>query len=412
MRGFDAITFRLELGEGAEGYVVLDSTFQNASSGGLRIGEDITLAEVAALAREMTLKYAFIGRDSGGAKSGIRLAQGTSPEQRARVLAELGRRMGPLLRRGIYSPGTDINCSREDLAILYAAAGMRRSPETDTSLFTAVGAAAAIAACRDSIDRADRPLRVAIEGFGNVGSWLASLLPPSEYAIVGISTVQGAVVRERGFDAEELARGRKEWGAALVERLDGVRGGTETLFSADVDVFVPGARTWTLTPELARVLRARFVVPVANVPFAEGAVDVLEARGVACLPGFVSNSGGVFGSSLFDSGVPLAEVERICREDFRRVVAALLEARARNGVSPMVLAREVALERLERRHDRATRIQPMYRRAAVILVKEHTPRRLYASLRARRFRRNLDELAQLILERGRRVPAILGNTGT
>lgn len=393
--GDETITVRAELDGGAEGFLVIDSSVRERSSGGLRVAEDLTLEEVAALAREMTLKFAFIGREAGGAKSGIRLPPGADAEAKRRVLVEFGYRLGPIIRRGLYSPGTDMNCSGEDLRAVYAAAGVPLGRLTDTASFTAMAAFDALEACRASLGPTTRPLRIGIEGFGAVAASLAGRLRPEHYRITAVSTALGAALDERGFDAAALVGERGRHGDRLVERLGVRHGPCESLFSADLDVFVPSARTWSLTAERARALRARLVVPLANAPYGAGALAALEAKGAVCLPGYVVNCGGVFASSLYDSGVPLPSVQGVSRHRFRAVVTALLDVHAARGVSPAALAEEVALERLRRRR-RALRPESRSRRLARALASELLPRALVGRRYLGRFTRNLVELEALI----------------
>jgi glutamate dehydrogenase (NAD(P)+) len=389
----EAVTLRADLGGGAEGWLVIDTTYRDGSSGGLRVAEDLTLAEVATLAREMTLKFAFIGRTSGGAKSGVRLPPGAGAAEKARLLGEFGRHLGPVLRRGVYHPGADMNCSGDDLVAVYRGAGIRVRRPTDTAPFTAMSARDALAACRDALGTTGR-VRIGVEGFGAVAAALAERLPPEEYAFTAISTVAGAVLEPRGFDARALVDARRRHGDALVERIEGVRAPREEVFGADVDVLMPSARTWSVSAARARSIRARAVLPLANAPFADGALDVLEGRGAICLPGFVVNCGGVFASSLYDSGVPRSKIERLSRERFRALVAALLDAR-RSGSSPFRLAQEVALERLARRQA-STRPDSRLGRIGRALVREYVPRSLYGRDLLARFTRNLVELERRI----------------
>lgn len=405
----ETITIRADLGGGAEGYLVIDTSVASSATGGVRAVPELTLAEVAALAREMTLKFAFAGRDAGGAKSGIRLPRGASPEDRRGWIRELGRRLGPLVRRGVYWPATDVGCGCDDLPAFFEGAGLPSATATDTALFTAIGGCDALAACRETLGAPARPLRVAIEGLGAVATHLVRRLPADRWVIAAVSTVEGTVARERGFPAAELARARARFGDALVHHLEGDRADHDALFSADVDVLVPAARTWSVTPARARALRARAVVPMANAPYADGAVPVLEARGIVCLPGFVTSCGGVALSALHGAGVPLPAVEDVSARHLRAVVRALLGVRA-HGASPLRVAEEVALDRLARRDPRAVLVPP-WRRAATVLAGQAVPRRLRARRHLARLTRHLAEVARLVEERGRLAPPAR-STGT
>ncbi len=388
-----------DLGRGAEGYLVIDSIHRNGSAGGLRVAEDLTLAEVTALAREMTLKFAFIGRRSGGAKSGLRLPPGMDASEKRRLLGAFGRHLGPLLRRGVYAAGTDMACGPDDLRAFYAGAGRRLGRVTDTAGFTALVAADALAACRIRLGAPPRPLRLAIEGFGAAASGLLARLSPREFSVTVLSTARGALARAGGFDARELLRARERHGDALVEHLGGERLPLERLFVEEVDLLVPSARTGSLTAERARTLQARCVAPLANAPYGEGALAILASRGIVALPGYVVNCGGVFASSLADSGVPLSSIERLSACEYRAVVGALLEASGAVGLSPAALAEELALARLEERRA-ADAPEPAWRRAVRLLAADHAPRLLLGVERLRWFRRNLVALRQRIERRG------------
>jgi len=393
----------VDLGPGAKGFLVVDTTVDDTSSGGLRVTEDLTLDEVSALAREMTLKFSWVGRPSGGAKSGLRVPPGASVEEKRRLLGEFGRHLGPVVRRGLYRPGADINCGPDDLRAFYAGAGLGYGGSTDTAFFTAVFAFDALEACRESLSTARRPLRVAVEGFGAVAAWLAQRMKPEHYAITALSTVEGTVVNEHGFPPTTLVEAKRRFGDSFVGHLDGQRGAREAVFDAEVDVFIPSARTWSLTADRARQLSARWVVPLANAPYASGAVRLLEERDIACLPGYVVNCGGVFGSSLYDSGVPVRDVEPLAAHGFRPVVRALLDVRSRTGVPAAEIAEDVALLRLAARQSSTVRRSGLSRRLDD-LRRSLVPKRIRGRIVLTAYTRSLAALLDLLVTRGQRQP--------
>lgn len=327
------------------GYVVLDSLVNMTSSGGVRIYPDMVLDEAKMLAREMTLKFSFIGLPRGGGKSGMRVPAEATHEEKLALCEEFGRRLGPVIHKGLYYPGMDMNCGPDELRAIYRGAGITLGKITDTSFFTAVSVANALFAVREQA-RPDRPLTVAIEGFGSVGAYLAERLPEDQFRIVAFSTVQGAVGNPAGFSHRGIVELRKQHGDGLVSQLpDAENIEREAVLTADVDILVPAARVLSINAGNMASVRARWVVPVANAPFTPEAVDFLHAKGIVCLPGFVTNSGGVFASGLFDSGIAVARVEEIGATSYRRVIATLLSESLRRGQSPVRLAEQVALKR-------------------------------------------------------------------
>jgi glutamate dehydrogenase/leucine dehydrogenase len=346
-RKFDHLAIQTDV-DGSAFYLVINSLRCGTSSGGLRIAEDIDHEEVSTLAREMTLKFSFIGLPRGGAKSGLRIPSGTDASGKKSILQEVGRRLGAIIRAGIYYPGMDMNCGPDDLRAFYQGAGIKLGRITDTSFFTALSVANALIAVRAHLG-IERPLTVAIEGFGSVGAYLAGRLPADQFRITTLSTMRGAIRNENGFACRQLVELRQQYGDDLIDHLSDSRWvELAAVLAAEVDILVPAARTFSISATNMAGIRARAVVPVANAPCTEDAFRTLHGRGVLCLPGFVTNSGGVFASGLHDSGVSTAEIERIGVEFYRPVVAALLQRAGREGVSPVSLAERIALQRFER----------------------------------------------------------------
>ncbi len=328
---------------GGEAFVVIDSLVNGTSSGGVRISADIAIDEVRALAREMTLKFGFFRLPRGGAKCGIRIPGEISQENRMELLEDFGKKISHLIGKGIYYPGMDMNCGPKELKAIYRGAECPIGDITDTSWFTALSAANAVMAAREFLDLGNRPLTLAIEGLGSVGDYLCQRLNPEEFRIVAVSTVAGAIAMETGFAASRITKMRKAHGDDFISRLpEGKKIPREDLLKLNVDILVPSARTWSIRQENADEIRAACIVPVANAPYAGSAPERLHQKGIWCLPGYVVNSGGVFASSLSDSGVPAREIETLAATFFRRIVYKLLVKSAEMGISPVESAGRIA----------------------------------------------------------------------
>jgi glutamate dehydrogenase (NAD(P)+) len=393
------IEISVALSDGSSGYLVIDSTYHNSSSGGLRIAGDLTLEEVRALAREMTLKYSFIGLRRGGAKSGIRFSSALTGEKKGELLREFGRVLAPVIRTGLYSPWGDMGCSTTDLQAVYAGAGLNRGPSSDSSFFTGISAYDALEACRESMG-VSAPVSLSIEGFGSVARWLAQRLQPGRFLITAISTVNGAVANDRGFSLGELAEKTRQYGDDVVDHLEGDRGPRESLFQHKADIFVPSARTFSVTAGIASRIDVKFIVPVANAPYGQGAVPLLHSRGTVCLPAFVVNSGGVFGSTLYDSGASQRRIEELSAGYFRPVVRALVRCWTSGGVSPVSVGEDVATRRLSMRSDP---VQSQFQRAASYAVSAAgrlVPRAVGGRATLAGFRNSLIGLEEMIRKTG------------
>ncbi|MGE4421880.1 MAG: Glu/Leu/Phe/Val dehydrogenase dimerization domain-containing protein [Pseudodesulfovibrio sp.] len=393
-RTFVHLTISTDLGDGCSAEIVIDSICNNTSSGGVRVASAINTAEVTRLAQEMSLKYAFSGLPRGGAKTGIMLQGSLSKEEKLQKLRLFGQSAAPILQTGIYYPGMDMNCGPEELTAIYAGAGIPIGPPTDTSLFTALSAEAALQAYRRQRGL-DSVTTIAIEGFGSVATHLIKRLDEKEFRVVGISTIDGAAANRDGYSKDALLSAKQAHGDGLVGQLPGGGLGRESIFDVEADIFIPSARVGSLSLELAAGLKAASVIPIANAPYQEGVVEALEGRGVTCLPGFIVNNGGVFASSLFDSGVGVEAIEHICSDLYSDVLHALLDKAAALKVSPVDMATSIARKEFDAASSNDSIVDKVMRKA---IVRRAIPRQLAGRLHQKAFIRHLDKLRGIIAQ--------------
>ncbi|MFG0295894.1 MAG: Glu/Leu/Phe/Val dehydrogenase, partial [Maioricimonas sp. JB045] len=133
---------------------------------------------------------------------------------------------------------------------------------------------------------------IAIQGFGNVGSYAARFLHEMGAKIVAVSDAYGAIYSAEGLDIPAVARHAAETG-----RVSAIEGATEItneeLLTADVDVLIPAAIGGVLTKENARDIRAKYIVEAANNPTEPDADEIFEEREILVLPDVLANAGGV-----------------------------------------------------------------------------------------------------------------------
>jgi glutamate dehydrogenase (NAD(P)+) len=334
---------------GLDAVVVIDHDLFPISAGGTRMIPDVTADEVARLARAMTWKFAVAGLEYAGAKAGIRFAGG----DRAALLDAYFERLGEL--GDSFLTGPDMGTHPDDFlrfvpddgptplwARTHDGMGM-----DDLAVGYGIKGAAAVA-----LEQLERPwdgATLAIEGFGKAGAGTARVSARAGARIVGVSTVEGALVDPGGLDVEALLELRAEHGDAFVHHAPVAVSPRSALFDVECDILVPGARPGVLTPELCASLRCAAIVPVANVPYAAGAVDVLDRRGILALPDFVTNAGGVqlYEAPECEESDPvrcLDAVERLVGATVRRV----LDASSEDAVTPMASAFTIARDFLRR----------------------------------------------------------------
>ena len=328
---------------GLHAYLVIDTTRNGHSCGGLRILEDVTLEEVKALARAMSLKYGFLKRNVGGAKAGIVLPEGCTPKQRTQILVAFGRKASPILTNKIYIPWTDMNSSVEDIATIMNSAGCEFNGMQDSAYFTAFTIASAVKAACDIQDIDISTASVAIEGFGNVGCNVGQELSKWGTRIVGVSTAKGAIYDNGGLEIEKLVNLRKRYGDNLVYYYGaGFKVAKELLLEMNTDILIPCARLRTINVENMNRIRAKMIVPGANAPLTEEAEEFLHKKGILCLPDFVCNIGGIFGTALYDSGVRASEVHEFIMKEFGLLVKELVWRSVKDNCRPSEVARKIA----------------------------------------------------------------------
>jgi glutamate dehydrogenase (NAD(P)+) len=376
-------------GRGYCAHLVIDSIVDNTSSGGVRIADCVPPEEVAALAREMTYKFTSYRLGRGGAKMGISIPSDATPDEKARILSEVGRKLGPIIRAGVYYPGMDINCALQDLQTLYLGAGMPIGTVTDSSYFTALSVESALDAWYEE-SGCQGTMSLAIEGFGRVAGHLAARLSSSRYKIVAISTLSGAIRNLDGFASQSLSEKRNEFGDEVVKQIHGEAIDNDQVFSEPVDVLIPSSRTWVIDEHNVGQISAAAIVPIANAPFADGTVVSLHDRNVVCLPGFITNAGGVFGTSLYDTGLTTPEVEAMTKSCVQPVIRRLLSLSGQTGVSPVELAERAILGELNIRnqpHTAPSNLARIMRR-----LSPHFPQATRKRLARKKFVGSMNEL--------------------
>jgi len=342
---------------GKLGYVVIDRTLGNAAIGGIRQAPDVTVEEVAYLARAMTLKCSFLKLWIGGAKAGITVPEPLITVKRREVLAAFGRSLGPLLRTEIYVAGEDLGISPEDLNIIREGAGLPKvTTRTDSPYYTALTVVEAMRQVLKTRGSSLTDSTVAIEGFGRVGSSVAVLLAGHGARIVAVSTREGAIYNPKGLDVEQLIALRNLHGDHFVtEHKAAEKLGLADLLLLDVDVLVPCARPWTISAANAAQVRAKAIVPGANIPVTPSAEQVLFDRGILYLPDFVANCGGVLAASLAASGFHHEDIESIIHREFALAVSCVLQKAKMRSVTPSDVAKEIAWRNFHQTERQAAR---------------------------------------------------------
>jgi glutamate dehydrogenase (NAD(P)+) len=289
------------------GFRVQHDNSRGPMKGGLRYDPRVDPDEVNALASLMTWKTAVMGVPYGGAKGGINCNPRDLTREELQSLTrdftdELADFIGP--QQDIPAPDMGTNAETMGWIVDQYSKYHGWSPGVITGKPIALGgslgrAAATGRGCLFALlnvlaDRGEsiEGKTIAIQGFGNVGSWAARLMSEAGAKIVAVSDVTGGLRNPAGLDVEALL-------AYLAETrgVKGFAGGEDfpgdDLLTSPCDVLVPAAMESVLTKENAPAVEAKFIIEGANGPTTPEADEILRRRGVTIVPDCYANGGGV-----------------------------------------------------------------------------------------------------------------------
>ena len=289
------------------GYRVQHNGARGPYKGGIRYHPEADLDEIRALASIMTWKTAVVDIPFGGAKGGIQCEPRSMSQRELRDMTRCyTSHISYILGINRDIPAPDVNTNAQIMAWMMDAYGQKHgytpgivtgkplelggSPGRESA--TAQGLAFILEAAAPRLDFKLEGARVAIQGFGNVGSWTARILSKMGCRIVAVSDIGGGIHNEKGLDIPRLLRHLDEHktvaGYADTEPLT-----QEELLTLDCDILIPAALGGVIDAEVAERIRAPVLVEGANHPVTPGGDEVLNRRGVIVLPDLLANAGGV-----------------------------------------------------------------------------------------------------------------------
>lgn len=344
---------------GMRGVLVLDNTARGMGKGGTRMSPNLTIGEISRLARTMTWKWAAVDLFHGGAKAGI-LGDPCDPNKEA-ILRAFARALANEVPSE-YVFGLDMGLAESDAAIFVdelrdrgAAVGLPRGlgglPYDELGV-TGFGVAEATDAAAAAIGLDLAGARVVIQGFGAVGQAAAERLTLLGAEVVGISTAAGALHDPDGLDIVKLIALRAAVGDDCVREYGTGWLPADEVLHVDTDILVPAAREDVIGEDVAVSTKARLVVEGANMPTTADAKQILHTRGIAVVPDFIANAGGVVAAAhSMDArysafAVDPAAIFTMVSEKLRGNTVRVLADSAASGTTPHEAARHLAQRRV------------------------------------------------------------------
>lgn len=292
------------------GFRVQHNGARGPYKGGIRYHPTVDLDEVRALASLMTWKTALLDIPFGGAKGGIEVDPLTmSPREQEEMTRRFTSSTHHVLGPYRDIPAPDVNTNAQTMAWLMDAYSSLHgySPACVTGKPVSLGGAPGreSATGRGAIDvlgawcehtgRSLDGLRIAIQGFGNVGTWAAVTAVERGAMVIAVSDVNGGLHDPGGLPIDRLLE-IVHGGGSLADAEMGERLTNEELLELDCDVLLPAALGQVITGANADRIHADLVLEGANYPVTPDGDHILNERGVVVIPDILANAGGVTGS--------------------------------------------------------------------------------------------------------------------
>ncbi len=298
-------------------YIVKHNDILGPAKGGIRMTSDVCLDDITGLAMEMTWKTSLIGVPFGGGKSGINFdPTSLSPSDKEIIIRAFTRGARHHIGPEIYIPAPDMGTNERDMGHIRDCISYSEGTSITKGCFVTgkpiilggiVGRREAtgkgvvyttLAMCEELVLDITK-MRVAVQGFGNVGSVAAAEIAKCGVKVVAIADLSGGIVNSDGLDIDALLQHIINNGDHGVK---GFKKATEIdkneIFGIDCDILIPAAAGSQITAENVKKIKAKIIAEGANAPTTPEADGILNQRQIHVIPDILCNAGGVFVSYL------------------------------------------------------------------------------------------------------------------
>ena len=291
------------------GFRAQHNTAIGPSKGGVRFHPMVSRDEVAALSIWMTFKCAVTGIPYGGGKGGIIVdPKELSSGELERLCRGYVDAIYPILGEKSDIPAPDVNTNAQIMS-WFIDEYIKLSGEQSLGVFTGkpvelggshgrtpatgLGIAIIIAQSLKTMNKDINGATIAIQGFGNVGSYTAKCAYDMGAKIVSIAEWNTIIYNPDGIDIDALLEFKSKNSGNIL----GFPGASEItqnqFWGLDVDVLCPCAMENTINTETAPLIKTNLIVEGANGPTTIDAEKILSERGVTIIPDILANAGGV-----------------------------------------------------------------------------------------------------------------------
>ncbi len=276
--------------------------------GGIRYHPNVSVSEVKALSMWMTWKCAIADIPFGGGKGGIVVdPMKLSKKELERLSRGYIRAIYKDIGSDVDVPAPDVNTNPEIMAWMldeYVTLTGKKDLGVVTGKPVSLGGSLGREAAtgrggvfvleelvkNEKLNK--KNLKVAIQGFGNVGYFFAQIAQEQGFVVVAVSDSKGGVYNEKGLDINKLIEYKKKNGSLKgFANIKFVKG--DSILELDVDVLVPAALENAINKTNAQKIKAKYIIEMANGPVTFEADEILKKNKIMVVPDVLANSGGV-----------------------------------------------------------------------------------------------------------------------
>ncbi|HLD85664.1 MAG TPA: Glu/Leu/Phe/Val dehydrogenase [archaeon] len=343
------------------GILVIDNTALGPGKGGIRMTPTVDVNEVAALARAMTWKNALADLPFGGAKSGIIAdSKKLSPLQKKDIVAAFARALKNLIPSE-YVAGPDMYIAEAEMKLISDTLGTRKActgkpadmggiPHELGSTGFGVVKSALVAA--EHIGLGIEGATVAIEGFGNVGTFAAKFLEEDGARVIAVSDSQGVIYNKDGLKYDGLMSTKEKTGSIINYKPGNVLQNHE-IIKTDADIFITAAIPDLIKYSDINYIKSKLIVEGSNIPMSDETEMALHKKGIMIVPDFVANAGGVISSYVEYTGGTPDQMWKMVEEKIKRNTKVVLE-HTNEQTYPRAAAMKIAKKRVLEKCDWCT----------------------------------------------------------
>ena len=350
-------------------FIVIHSDALGPAKGGIRMTPEVTLDDITGLSMEMTWKTSVMGVPFGGGKSGIQFDPRTlEPMAKETIIRAFTRGARRHLGPEIYVPAPDMGTNQIDMAHIRDCISYSEGRAITNGCFvtgkpiifggiagrreaTGKGVVFTVLALCDKLGRDIKKTRVAVQGFGNVGSVTALEIAKHGAQVVAVADIFGAVHNPDGLDIPRLLEHSEATGS-LADFPGARRISGEEFFAVDCDIIIPAAAESQITHKNAGDIKAKIIAEGANAPTTPQGDDILRERNIFVIPDILCNAGGVFVSYLEYTQetqreqMTTEQVETRLANQMRMRFDAIYEVARKKGQEMREAAMDMALQRV------------------------------------------------------------------